>query len=716
MESTPINAQALPAGTRLEEFVIEGILGSGGFGVTYLARDTSLGRQVVIKENLPAQFCFRDPSSLTVAPRHTTGEDAENFRWSLENFSKEAAMLASLNHPGIVKVLRSFQGFGTAYFVMPFVEGMTLDALLVSRWAKGQCLTEKELHRLLELVLSALGYLHDRGIYHRDIKPGNILITNEGVPLLIDFGSARQRLSERSMTVVESAGYTPFEQLQSRGNVGPWSDLYALGGTLVKALTGEAPPKAMDRMRKDPHRPLAERVDLLSQFTWGFLHGIDKSLAVDEESRWQNAGEWLVLLQREVRAEMPSSEPPAKTEPPPLPKTPRRKDPPSPPEPPPRFEIPPLPAKSPGKTSHPLLWIIAACVVLGLVVGALIGSNEKVDGVDAQQEQAAEQQRLTEAATARATEAEARAARTEQDHQALVAQAKAKDAETTEAQGIKVNNATKNQPFVNSLGMEFVPAGTPGVLFCVWETRLKDFRAFVDDTGYDAINNGPNGMPSFTLEKEGEGMNWKQVGGSWKNPRFPSGHGQNELHPVVCVSYHDAKAFCVWLTKREAGQLPAEWRYRLPTDEEWSAACGPGEFPWGDNYPPSSSDGNYSGTEAMSKRDFDGFSSAGRSDGFARTAPVGSFTQNRYGLFDLGGNVWEWCGTWYQSSMNTAETLEAVPTLKNDDGGQFLVVVRGGSWRTDGRLFVRSASRVGDNPIYRLGRNGFRSVLAGDGG
>jgi hypothetical protein len=90
---TPINAQALPAGTRLEEFVIESILGSGGFGVTYLARDTSLGRQVVIKENLPAQFCFRDPSSLTVAPRHTTGEDAENFRWSLENFSKEAAML-----------------------------------------------------------------------------------------------------------------------------------------------------------------------------------------------------------------------------------------------------------------------------------------------------------------------------------------------------------------------------------------------------------------------------------------------------------------------------------------------------------------------------------------------------------------------------------------------------------------------------------------------
>ena len=89
---------------------------------------------------------------------------------------------------------------------------------------------------MLWYMLGALEHLHDRGIYHRDIKPGNILITREGVPVLIDFGSARQRLSERSMTVVESAGYTPFEQLESRGNVGPWSDIYALGATLALSL------------------------------------------------------------------------------------------------------------------------------------------------------------------------------------------------------------------------------------------------------------------------------------------------------------------------------------------------------------------------------------------------------------------------------------------------------------------------------------------------
>lgn len=290
----PISPQSLPPGTRIEEFVIERVLGSGGFGITYLAMDTALGRQVVIKENLPVQFCFRDPHSLTVAPRHTTGEDAENFQWSLENFAREAAMLASLQHPGIVQVLRSFQAFGTAYFVMPFVDGMALDDLMRKRG--GDRFSEEELRGLISHVLKALAHLHDRGIYHRDIKPGNILITSEGAPVLIDFGSARQRLSERSMTVVESAGYTPFEQLQSRGNVGPWSDLYALGGTLVKAITGEALPKANDRVFDDPWKALVSRNELLPAFSVPFLDSIDRALCLHPRDRWQEAGEWLAAL------------------------------------------------------------------------------------------------------------------------------------------------------------------------------------------------------------------------------------------------------------------------------------------------------------------------------------------------------------------------------------------------------------------------------------
>lgn len=257
METPTPDSQALPPGTHLQEFVIERILGSGGFGITYLARDTSLGRQVVIKENLPTQFAWRETTTGTVRPRHSSGGDADDYAWSMNNFLREAETLASLDHPGIVRVLRKFETNGTAYFVMPFVEGVAFDTLIEDRRAKGQVFTDTELRGLLDRLLDALGYLHDRGIFHRDIKSANILISRDGVPALIDFGSARQRLSERSMTVVESAGYTPFEQLQSRGDVGPWSDLYALGATLVKAITFETLPKAADRVMGDPWKALA---------------------------------------------------------------------------------------------------------------------------------------------------------------------------------------------------------------------------------------------------------------------------------------------------------------------------------------------------------------------------------------------------------------------------------------------------------------------------
>jgi formylglycine-generating enzyme required for sulfatase activity len=296
MDTPHPNTQALPPGTRLEEFEIKRVLGAGGFGITYLATDTSLGRQVVIKENLPVQFAFRDTHSMTVSPRHTTGEDAENFAWSLENFSKEAALLASLDHPGIVKVLRSFRAFGTAFFVMPYVEGVAFDDLIRSRTDKGKSFTAEEISGLLQRVLDALAYLHDRGIYHRDIKPGNILITRDGIPILIDFGSARQRLSERSMTVVESPGYTPFEQLQSRGNVGPWSDLYALGATRARALIGEAPPKANDRVLDDPWVPLADSQDLIAHLPNSLLAGIDQALHPRPQDRWQDARDWAAAL------------------------------------------------------------------------------------------------------------------------------------------------------------------------------------------------------------------------------------------------------------------------------------------------------------------------------------------------------------------------------------------------------------------------------------
>ncbi len=295
MDTPNIDSQALLPGTELQEFVIERVLGAGGFGITYLARDTSLGRQVVIKENLPSQFAWRETATGTVRPRHSTGGDVEDYQWSMQNFLREAETLASLDHPGIVRVLRKFETNGTAYFVMPYVEGRTFDGLIDDRKSRNKVFSQEELQGLTTRMLAALDYLHDRGMYHRDIKPANILITMEGMPVLIDFGSARQRLSERSMTVIESPGYTPFEQLQSRGNVGPWSDLYALGATLSKAITFETPPKAADRMMGDPWQGLARRSDLETYSQW-FLEAIERAMMVDPAARWQKSTDWSDFL------------------------------------------------------------------------------------------------------------------------------------------------------------------------------------------------------------------------------------------------------------------------------------------------------------------------------------------------------------------------------------------------------------------------------------
>ena len=305
MESNP-KQRALPSGYRLEEYEIVRELGSGGFGITYLARDVELEREVVIKENLPV-FAFRDSESSTVHPNSSVGEDGELFEWSLENFTREARTLAKFDHPNIVKVLRVFRGNGTAYFVMPYVAGESLDQVIAARMERGESLSGEEVKGLLQPLLDALEELHAESIYHRDIKPGNILVTEPGHPVLIDFGAARQRISEKSMTVVESPGYTPFEQLQSQGNVGPWSDLYGLAGTFYKAITGETPPKANDRVKKDPIRKLAEEGDLAERFGARMLGALDRALAFDEEDRPQTAEEMRELLESPQEPTSPRS-------------------------------------------------------------------------------------------------------------------------------------------------------------------------------------------------------------------------------------------------------------------------------------------------------------------------------------------------------------------------------------------------------------------------
>jgi formylglycine-generating enzyme required for sulfatase activity len=284
-------------------------------------------------------------------------------------------------------------------------------------------------------------------------------------------------------------------------------------------------------------------------------------------------------------------------------------------------------------------------------------------------------------------------------------------------------NATREKAHVNSLGMEFLPAGTPNVLVSRWETRVRDFAAFVKATGYDALSESTDGKRPFTLEADAanaSGYDWKQAGGSWQDPHFPQTPG----HPATCLSYHDAERFCAWLTRHEAaqGKLPSGWRYRLPTDAEWSRAAGTVEYPWGDHWPPTARDGNYCGTESRV-----GFTDTPKwkcmeffRDPHPRTAPVGSYTSNAYGLFDLGGNVWEWCSTWYQTNLNQADLndlaiVQGFPALLDDGGGRQNRVVRGGSWHAQRQVDLRTRFRGIGDPRIRFDDFGFRCVLARDG-
>src|SRR4051812_23697400 len=211
--------QALPAGYGLQEYRIERLLGVGGFGLTYLARDENLNLQVALKEYLPGEISLRTADQ-SITP--SSKETAESFAWGKRRFLDESRTLASFRHPNIVRVMRFFEANGSAYMVMEYVEG---DAL--PDWIKPRRpLDQAQIAALVAPLLDGLEVVHAAGYMHRDIKPGNIYIRNDGSPVLLDFGSARQ--TNQELTAIVTPGYAPFEQYHSQGKQGPWSDLYAL--------------------------------------------------------------------------------------------------------------------------------------------------------------------------------------------------------------------------------------------------------------------------------------------------------------------------------------------------------------------------------------------------------------------------------------------------------------------------------------------------------
>lgn len=295
---------ALPQGTRVQDFEFHRVLGHGGFGITYLGWNVALDIAVAIKEYLPADLAVRE-RDMSVLPK-SAGDEAD-FQWGLERFLDEARVMARFKHPNIVQVQHFFQAHGTAYIVMEYVEGETLTEMLNRRGT----LTENELTAILLPLLAGLVDVHEAGILHRDVKPGNILLrAADNSPVLVDFGAARQAVGarSRSVTSVLTPGYAPIEQYSSRGHQGPWTDIYALGGVCYQALTGKIPDEAMDRIRSDPLTPVVEAGK--GKASAVFLSAIDWALRVEESDRPQRVRQWRAALLGESEIPEPASSSP----------------------------------------------------------------------------------------------------------------------------------------------------------------------------------------------------------------------------------------------------------------------------------------------------------------------------------------------------------------------------------------------------------------------
>jgi serine/threonine protein kinase len=614
---------ALPAGFQLDRYRILRVLGNGGFGITYLA-EVRPYPQVAIKELFPKDFATRADGH-RVIPHGPSGE--EKLAWAKQRFLDEAKILEHLHHPNIVPVQRYFELLDTAYLVMKFIPGQHLDQWIKTRPKP----TEQELAGILLPLLDGLEYIHQQEFLHRDVSPENVIVTPEGQPILVDFGSARKAISGRTLTTVVRPGYSPIEQYQKVTPQGPFTDIYALAGIMVHAITRKEPPQAVDRAgARDTFTPLAAR--FRNKYSKRFLEGIDAGFAVSPERRPQNVAAWRRMF--------------PKPEPPKVPRervrpTPESKSRPvvqpalKPVKPDEQRTIEKKPKLSHAKKSQNLIWLAGIPLGAGAVISLLL---------------------LIPKQTVLPTSPTPSPGPT----------ATVVSSTTTTPQ-----TATIQHPFVNSLGMRFVPVnvGDNIVLFCIHQTRRSDYQSVIGE---------PPKPVSYGLA--------------------PSDITADA--PVVDVTQREASQFCEQLSQREA----RDWTYRLPTRDEWDRAFGDRHIPW----PPKNNDtpmGNYldstgenflhtSNSHDNSLGDLTPI--PGYDDNFATTAPVMHFqNQNAFGLYDMGSNVDEWCS-------DTEYTKEGSPCN----------FYKGASWIDSDRNVIQKPTTV--HKEYRDSRFdyvGFRCVL-----
>ena len=711
---------ALPPGTRLEPFVLERFLGLGGLGVTYLARDESLGVWRAVKEYLPDAWGARLADG-TVGPR--VEAYAEDYIWGMNQFLQEARILAQLESRHvrhIVRVYQVFRALGTAYMVMEYVEGRTLEAEVESAGP----LSEARVRGLLGALTEGLSAVHAKGILHRDITPRNVMIRDDGTPVLIDFGAARQATGDRSGDVRQflTPGFAPLEQYVTRTRrgssssvklrQGPWTDIYALGAVAYWSMSRA---EYRERLDEAPARQAADDLPRLSEAAGRSVSGslslaVSSALAVYGEDRPQSVEEWRGLLEGPAVAE---------------------------PKPPWwwRWRL--------GAASAVVSMVVVLVALLAFRYGGVGGGPVEIEN-----RPGGPSTTVSEPAAPSPEEVEAglgldggsrrlielglaslgfypglvdgefggtarRALRGWQGSRGEWATGylDAGSASALLSAGRDPRGGTVFRECGACPELVVVPAGSfmmgspaseagrqddegPQRRVRVerfalgwYEVTRAEYAVFARATGRG------DGGGCYAVDGDGA-WGWSDDA-SWRSPGFR----QTDDHPAVCVSWDDASAYVRWLS-RETGR-----EYRLPSESEWEYAARGGTSSsryWGEGS--SSQCGYANGADASAKRRFEGLTVASCDDGRVFTVPVGTFRANGFGVLDVLGNVTEWVEDCWHDDYRGAPSDGRAWTGGGDCG---LRVLRGGSWHNSPR-YLRSSDRGRSAAGLRFDDRGFR--------
>ena len=293
---------ALRAGTVLNDrYIVGRVLGQGGFGITYVAFDTQLQAKVAVKEYMPSDMATRVEGTTVSVMMDTRAED---FTYGAERFQEEARTLAKfIGHPNIAGVSSYFDENDTSYFVMDYIEGVSFKSYIANNGGK---VSIDETLNVMIPVLRALTAVHAEGFIHRDVTPDNIYISKDGNVKLLDFGSARYSIGDKSksLDVILKVGYAPKEQYIRRGRQGPFTDVYSCAACFYAALTGYLPPESLERLDHDELVPVSQAgVEVPEWLDKAILKG----LAVQPEDRFQSAAEFLDAIENQLVVDVPAA-------------------------------------------------------------------------------------------------------------------------------------------------------------------------------------------------------------------------------------------------------------------------------------------------------------------------------------------------------------------------------------------------------------------------